>query len=124
MTTRSPLRWEHFHGREAERRAQQVQKWKDEDDYPYPGEPGTEAERAERETFDYVATTVARKIPKSQIGRRRLAPLLTLTSMTGPAPSGFLANSGPSSAHLAAPPMRFVALDEVRPPRSFAWTYG
>jgi hypothetical protein len=60
----------HFHTRETVRRAEQVQKWNDEGDYPYVGEPQTEAERAERETFDYVATTVARKIPKSQMGRR------------------------------------------------------
>jgi hypothetical protein len=74
----------HFHAREAERRTQQVQKWKDAGDYPYPGEPETEAERAERETFDYVATTVARKIPKSQLGRRTTLGLLKVAVANEP----------------------------------------
>jgi hypothetical protein len=74
----------HFHAREAERRAQQIQKWKDTGDYPYPGEPETEAERAERETFDYVATTVARKIPKSQTGRRTTLGLLKVAVASEP----------------------------------------
>ena len=74
----------HFHARETERRAEQVQKWKDEGDYPYVGEPQTEAERAERETFDYVATTVARKIPKSQMGRRTTLGLLKVAVANEP----------------------------------------
>lgn len=74
----------HFRAREAERRAEQVQKWKAEGDYPYDGEPQTEAERAERETFDYVATTVARKIPKSQIGRRTTLGLLKVAVANEP----------------------------------------
>jgi len=69
---------------EAERRAEQVQKWKSEGDYPYNGDPQTEAERAERETFDYVATTVARKIPRSQIGRRTTLGLLKVAVANEP----------------------------------------
>ena len=53
-------------------------------DYPYSGEPETEAERAERETFDYVATTVARKIPKSQMGRRTTLGLLKVAVANEP----------------------------------------
>jgi hypothetical protein len=53
-------------------------------DYPYPGEPETEVERAERETFDYVATTVARKIPKSQLGRRTTLGLLKVAVANEP----------------------------------------
>ncbi|HET8657667.1 MAG TPA: ATP-binding protein [Micromonosporaceae bacterium] len=74
----------HFRAREAQRRAEQVQKWKDEGDYPYDGESQTEAERAERETFDYVATTVARKISKSQIGRRTTLGLLKVALANEP----------------------------------------
>lgn len=74
----------HFHAREAERRAEQVQKWKDDGDYPYLGEPETEAERAERETFDYVATSVARKIPRSQLGRRTTLGLLKVAVANEP----------------------------------------
>jgi hypothetical protein len=74
----------HFHAREAERRAEQVQKWKKDGDYPYCGEPETEADRAERETFDFVATTVARKIPRSQIGRRTTLGLLKVAVANEP----------------------------------------
>lgn len=74
----------HFLARESARRAEQVQKWKDEGDYPYPGQPETEADRAERETFDYVATTIARKIPKSQIGRRATLGLLKVAVANEP----------------------------------------
>jgi hypothetical protein len=74
----------HFRRREAERRAEQVQKWKANGDYPYTRDPQTEAERAERETFDYVATTVARKIPSSQIGRRTTLALLKVAVTNEP----------------------------------------
>lgn len=74
----------HFHDRAAERRALQVQKWKEDGDYPYASEPETEAERAERETFDYVATTVARKFPKSQMGRRTTLGLLKVAVANEP----------------------------------------
>ena len=74
----------HFRARESERRAEQVASWIASGDYPYGGEPETEAERAERETFDYVATTVARKIPKSQIGRRTTLGLLKVAVTSEP----------------------------------------
>lgn len=74
----------HFKAREQERRAEQVQKWKTQGDYPYEGDPQTEAERAERETFDYVATTVARKFPKTQIGRRTTLGLLKVAVANEP----------------------------------------
>lgn len=74
----------HFREREAERRAELVRKWKDDGDYPYQEEPRTEAARAERETFDYVATTIARKIPKSQIGRRTTLGLLKVAVASEP----------------------------------------
>lgn len=61
---------EHFHAREVERRAELIKQWKASGDYPYSGEPKGEAERAEREVFDFVATTVAGKIPKSRVARK------------------------------------------------------
>lgn len=51
----------------------QIRQWKTAGDYPYADKPPTEADRldrVERETFGYMATSVARKFPKSQIGRR------------------------------------------------------
>lgn len=74
----------HFQSREKDRRADQVKKWKDAGDYPYAGDPGSEAERAEREAFDYVATTVARKIPKAQMARRTTLGLLKAVVATDP----------------------------------------
>ena len=61
---------EHFRSRDVERRAEQVKEWKLNGEYPYKKEPESEPERAEREVFDYVATSVARKIPKSKVARR------------------------------------------------------
>lgn len=74
----------HFRSREAERRAEQVREWKRSGDYPYDNDPQTEIERAEREAFDYVATSVARKIPKSQLGRRTTLGLLKVAITNEP----------------------------------------
>lgn len=74
----------HFRDRELQRRAEQVQKWKLQGDYPYEGEPKSEVERAERETFDCVATSVARKIPRSHIGRRTTLGLLKVAVANEP----------------------------------------
>jgi len=74
----------HFRAREMQRRAEQIRKWKADGDYPYDDEPQSEADRAERETFDFVATTVARKIPKSRIGRRTTLGLLKIAVATEP----------------------------------------
>ncbi|MGW0823322.1 ATP-binding protein [Streptomyces sp. NPDC002845] len=54
----------HFHSRGDERRQEQVRQWQQEHIYPYVGEPADEREQAERETFDAVATTVVRHLPK------------------------------------------------------------
>ncbi|OBA64944.1 hypothetical protein A5647_24790 [Mycobacterium sp. 1100029.7] len=74
----------HFRKRESDRRAEQIAMWKATGDYPYQGDPATEVERAERETFDYVATTVARKIPKSRMGRRTTLGLLKVAVASEP----------------------------------------
>jgi hypothetical protein len=74
----------HFQAREKDRRADQVRKWKDSGDYPYTAEPATEADRAERETFDFVATTIARKLPKAQMARRTTLGLLRAVVATDP----------------------------------------
>ncbi|MFC1421161.1 ATP-binding protein [Streptacidiphilus cavernicola] len=55
---------EHFKIRTVERRADIIQKWKTEELYPYHGEPATETEQLERDTFDIVATTVQRHMPR------------------------------------------------------------
>ncbi|MBA2808311.1 ATP-binding protein [Streptomyces sp. KM273126] len=72
---RSQLR-SHFRTRVDERRREQVTEWQQEGIYPYAGDPADEKERAERETFDAVATTVFRHLPKSPGTRRTTFALL------------------------------------------------
>ncbi|NJP34640.1 ATP-binding protein, partial [Micromonospora thermarum] len=60
---RSQLR-EHFRERSTERRREVIEKWKADGSYPYKDEPEDDVERLERETFDLVATTVHRHMPR------------------------------------------------------------
>ncbi|SCG45717.1 hypothetical protein GA0070613_1371 [Micromonospora inositola] len=60
---RSQLR-EHFRERSTERRREVIEKWKADGSYPYKDEPEDDVERLERETFDVVATTVHRHMPR------------------------------------------------------------
>ncbi|UIX31476.1 ATP-binding protein [Streptomyces sp. GQFP] len=66
----------HFRARVDERRREQVAEWQGEGIYPYAGDAADEKERAERETFDAVATTVFRHLPRSQATRRTTFALL------------------------------------------------
>lgn len=66
----------HFRVRVDERRQEQVAEWQQEGVYPYTGRPTDARERAERETFDAVATTVFRHLPKSTGTRRTVFALL------------------------------------------------
>jgi hypothetical protein len=66
----------HFRARVDERRREQVAQWRREGIYPYAGDAEDERERAERETFDAVATTVFRHLPRSQGTRRTTFALL------------------------------------------------
>lgn len=75
----------YFHGRDRQRRAEQVETWKNNGDYPYTDEPKDELERIERETFDFVATTIAHKLPKQEVGRRSTLALLRATVSSQPA---------------------------------------
>ncbi|MFC8712052.1 ATP-binding protein [Streptomyces sp. NPDC057197] len=66
----------HFRARVDERRREQVAEWRRDGIYPYAGRPGDERERAERETFDAVATTIFRHLPKSKGTRKTTFALL------------------------------------------------
>lgn len=66
---------EHFKTRALEQRHEVVQQWKTDGVYPYAGEATTDTDRLERETFDLVAATVHRQIPR---GKRQLRSTLTL----------------------------------------------
>lgn len=67
---------EHFRGRDLERRREQVAKWIEEEVYPYDGEPSGAPQAAEREAFDFVATTVARHLPKPPKAKRATLRLM------------------------------------------------
>jgi len=66
----------HFRVRVDERRQEQVAAWQQEGVYPYAGQPADARERAERETFDAVATTVFRHLPRSTGTRKTVFALL------------------------------------------------
>ncbi|MWA05760.1 ATP-binding protein [Actinomadura sp. LD22] len=66
----------HFRERDRERRARLIEEWKNEDVYPYHREPSEPSEAVERQLFDEVATTVARRLPKAAQGRRTTLRLL------------------------------------------------
>ncbi|MCW2875930.1 MAG: hypothetical protein JWQ95_30 [Sphaerisporangium sp.] len=66
----------HFRQRDRERRARLIQEWKREEVYPYSGEPTEPAQAVERQMFDEVATTIARRIPGSQQNRKTTLRLL------------------------------------------------
>jgi hypothetical protein len=61
----------HFRGRVDDRRRELVERWRGEGSYPYAGERGLE-----QETFDLVATTVHRHIPRRGNQRRATLALL------------------------------------------------
>ncbi|MFD6886266.1 ATP-binding protein [Streptomyces sp. NPDC059957] len=61
--TRQYLR-DYFRLRTVERRQEVVSRWKDAGLYPYEGDADTEAEKVERETFDIVAATIHRHMPR------------------------------------------------------------
>lgn len=56
----------HFRCRADQRRRELVDEWRAEGLYPYTGEPASDPARAERETFDIVATAVFRHLPASK----------------------------------------------------------
>ncbi|MFI9581186.1 ATP-binding protein [Streptomyces sp. NPDC052236] len=66
----------HFRMRAEQRRQDIVKAWRDEGVYPYNSEPADGRERAERETFDTVATTVVKHLPKAKSARRAILGLL------------------------------------------------
>ncbi|SHV16190.1 ATP-binding protein [Mycobacteroides abscessus] len=74
----------YYKDRDTERRIETVERWKSEGDYPYDSEPETEVERAERETFDFVATSAARKLPRSKKALRTTLALLKVALSNEP----------------------------------------
>lgn len=75
---------DHFEARRTERRRKLVDRWKRNQSYPYEGDPATDAEEVERATFDVVATTVRRHIPKSKDQEKLTLGLLKNTLQHNP----------------------------------------
>lgn len=67
---------DYLDARRAERRREMVEDWKLGHVYPYQGEPSSEEEKVERATFDVVATSIRRHIPKDKYKRRLTLGLL------------------------------------------------
>lgn len=78
QAARTELR-DHFKLRTRERRAELVEQWKADDVYPYRDEPSDEAELLERETFDTVAATISRHIPRTKRQQKITLALLRET---------------------------------------------
>jgi len=73
--SREKLR-EHFRQRDDDRRREQINRWKSEQVYPYEQEPASRTDAAERQVFDHVATTIARRLPKAQSAKKLTLRLL------------------------------------------------
>lgn len=67
---------DYLDARRAERRRELVEEWKSGNVYPYEGEPASEEEKVERATFDVVATSIRRHIPKDKSKKRLTLGLL------------------------------------------------
>ena len=67
---------DYFEERRSEKRRDLVEQWKADNNYPYTGDATTEEERVERATFDVVATTIRRHIPKAKKQERLTLGLL------------------------------------------------
>jgi Histidine kinase-, DNA gyrase B-, and HSP90-like ATPase len=63
----------YFKRRTDERAAELITAWKTEASYPFPGEPTTLVERAERELFEVVAVSAAPAVQDSDVRGRRLS---------------------------------------------------
>lgn len=74
----------HFRSREAQKRREQVEEWIAAKVYPYEGEPRGQPQAAEREAFDFVATTVARHLPTPPKAKKATLRLMREVLATNP----------------------------------------
>lgn len=76
---------DHFEDRRAELRRELVTAWKDARTYPYSEEPASDEEELEQATFDVVATSISRHIPKAKKQQRLVLGLLRESLQQRPA---------------------------------------
>lgn len=67
---------DYIDARRAERRRELVEEWVSREVYPYKGQPASEEEKVERATFDVVATSIRRHIPRDRNKTRLTLGLL------------------------------------------------
>jgi hypothetical protein len=82
----------HFQNRRRERRREQLEKWKEDNVYPFDGVPQSETEKAERAIFDVVAGTIAPQIPTKKDSARVTLGLLRNALRQDPEQLGVLFN--------------------------------
>jgi hypothetical protein len=90
---------EHFQTRRRERRRDQLDKWKQDNVYPFEGEAKSGTERAERAIFDVVAGTIAPQIPIKRDSARVTLGLLRNALRQDPEQLGVLFNEVASLNH-------------------------
>jgi hypothetical protein len=64
---------EHFKARSKDRTREQISKWKEENSYPFHGDPANDTERAVRDVFDVVALSASSVVNASEPRSRRLS---------------------------------------------------
>ena len=67
---------EHFLAREAERASTVVEQWKQEEIYPYSGEPVSIIDQTERQVFDVVAASVDAYLPEFKVAKPKNRKLM------------------------------------------------
>ncbi len=67
---------QHFLEREAEKSASVVEQWKQDEIYPYEGEPTTFIEQTERQVFDVVAANVDAYLPEFKVAKPKNRKLI------------------------------------------------
>lgn len=98
----------HFEQRRAEQRREVVQDWVTARTYPYVGEPATQEEVVERATFDVVATSIQRHIPKNKKQQKLALGLLRRSLQQTPSDVGELLDH-----LLGLPPEERAELDRL-----------
>jgi len=99
---------DYFDARRAERRRELVEEWKSGNVYPYEGEPASEEEKVERATFDVVATSIRRHIPKEKNKKRLTLGLLKGSIQQRPGDVGALLDE-----YVGLPPEEREQLDRL-----------
>ncbi|NCT90391.1 hypothetical protein GXB85_05420 [Cellulomonas sp. APG4] len=78
---------QHFKQRDRERQRKIIEKWQEEDVYPYPDKPRSEADEVARETFDLVALAAARVVNENRSAKGKRFALRLIKEAIDHSPS-------------------------------------